>query len=59
MEVLVKEKKGNEQISEFSNEYSTIRTYAEQHWPNWKKIYYNESFATSLHAKKLDIDDKK
>ena len=42
---------------DYSKEYLFIRQQAETKWPNWKKEYYNENFATSKHAKKLSIGD--
>lgn len=59
MATILKERKETEQISDFTEDYITIRSKAENNWPEWKKIYYNESFATSSHAQKLIITPPK
>ena len=35
--------------------HSAIRTNAEKNWPQWKKEYYNNDFATSSHAIKFEL----
>lgn len=39
--------------SHYTQEYLTIRGKAEKTWPQWKIDHYNNSIATSTHAKKL------
>ena len=50
---------GNEDIdqvhsSKESDVYKVIKATVDN-WPNWKKKFYNECIATSLHAKKLEL----
>ena len=42
----------SEKIKNYSSVYNAVRKTAEL-WPSWKKEIYNNSFATSTHAKKL------
>ena len=43
----------------YSKDYGTIRTNAEKNWPQWKKEYYNDSFAKSSHAIKFELKEPK
>jgi hypothetical protein len=43
------------QSKEYSKEYSSIRNEAESKWPAWKVSTFNVNFATSAHAKKVDL----
>ena len=40
-------------LSQYSEQYRTIRNEAESKWPEWKVTTYNTSIAISSHAKKL------
>ena len=40
-------------LSQYSEQYRTIRNEAESKWPEWKVTTYNTSLAISSHAKKL------
>lgn len=42
----------SEKVKNYSSVYNAVRKTAEL-WPSWKKEIYNNSFATSTHAKKL------
>ena len=41
----------------YSADYIKIRKEAME-WPNWRKQYYNEIFATSKNAKKIPYNSK-
>jgi len=43
------------QSTGYSKEYNTIRIEAESKWPAWKVTTYNANFATSAHAKKVNV----
>ena len=57
MAIMVKEQNQRATNKEFSQDYIMIRENAEK-WPTRRKKYYNDSFATSKHAKKLKIDSE-
>lgn len=42
---------------DYSEYYKQIRKNAEETWPRWKKEAYNKEFATSKHARKLEIKE--
>lgn len=42
----------SEKVKNYSSVYNSVRKTAEL-WPSWKKEIFNNSFATSTHAKKL------